>query len=154
MIASAPLSAQKLTPTKPLASKVFPAKQVTLLHEVKALSSEELPFALEDSDVDLSEDYLDQQVYNLQVLLQLYSDKNISKIHVTIKSEAEDSIFAQYSFDFDQTQNTTAPFTYARDGKTVMLGMGKVQGYQNLQAEVILEYDGGVLSEVRSFGSW
>ncbi len=127
----------------------LPAKQVVLLYELPELLDE--PELLEEPD-QLLEDDLDNQVHNLKVLLHLFSTAHLSKIHVKVGTVPGSTDFASHTFDFDEKTGEDARFSYARDGKTILLGLGQTKGMQQYHAEVVLESRNGQLSEARYFG--
>ena len=125
---------------------ILPAKQVVLLHEVTNLKEEDMIDDPDHPEMEPDQHKLASQVYQLNVLLHLFSTGDIAKIHVKIGTRPGAADHAAYSFTFDEELGLPAPFSYARDGKTVLLGMGEVMGINNFHVEVILESTKGKLS--------
>ena len=131
------------------ALNILPVKQMTLLYEVTDISEADMLDDPENPEAEIDEDKLAEQVFDLNVLLHLFSTGNISKIHAKIGTSLGAADHAQYSFNFDEQKGLPAPFTFARDGKTVVLGMGQVKGLSQYYVEIVMEGLDGKKSEPR-----
>ncbi len=132
-------------------TRLLPAKQVELLYEMNDLDEASMADDPEHPEVELDEAKLQEQIFDLNVLLHLFSTDKLARIHAKIGSSKGAADHASYSFAFDQKEGLPSPFTYTRDGKTVVLGMGQVKGIQNFYVEVVLESLDGQLSEARIY---
>ncbi len=129
----------------------LPAKQVVLLFEIDEIIEEELVDEPDNPEGEFAEAQLDNQIFDLNVLIHLFSTINIAKIHVKIGSQPGMADISAYSFTFDQKDSLPVPFTFVRDGRTIALGMGQVKGISSYYAEVVLESASGQQSEARYY---
>ncbi len=133
-------------------ARQLPPKQIVLLYEINELKLEETAEEEMANSPELLMEDLENQEYELKVLLHLFSTAYLNKIHVKIGSTPGASDFSSHTFTFDEKTSEKATFSYARDGKTIVLGMGRIKGTQQYHAEVVLESKTGQLSEARYFG--
>ncbi|MEL6639268.1 MAG: hypothetical protein AAFW73_24455 [Bacteroidota bacterium] len=131
-------------------ARLLPAKQVSLLYEIEA--SEMDKFDEQQVTDELMADGSVDQTYRLRVLLHLFSTVNVAKIHVNIGTSPGGADVASHQFNFDELTGEGATFSYARDGKTIVLGMGQVRVPSGYYAQVVLEAADGQRSEARYVG--
>ncbi|MEL6639138.1 MAG: hypothetical protein AAFW73_23950 [Bacteroidota bacterium] len=129
------------TPTENL----LPAKQVLLFHE------SQVDPAADEADELLDEASLADEVFQLKLLLRLFNTQQVAAIRVVLRNDTEGDAPWEQRFVFDQSEGLAPGLTYARDAKTVVLGLGEVLGYQPRSVEVILEGKDGRLSEPRYY---
>ena len=127
----------------------LPVKKALLLYELPVVDDAALPDDPEDPEAILDERQIADQAYEVNLLLHLFSTAELGVIHVKVGTSPGAADFAQYSFAFDQQSDLPSPFSYQRDGKTIVLGMGQTKGLPTLFAEVQLEDRTGRRSEVR-----
>ncbi|MEL6638111.1 MAG: hypothetical protein AAFW73_11340 [Bacteroidota bacterium] len=139
----------ELTKASPEAPTLLPIKKVVLLYELPMMDETALPDDPENPEVVLDEALVAQPIYDINLLLQLFSTAELAKIHVSIGTAPGTDDFANHSFVFDQQLDLPAPFSYQRDGKTIVLGVGQTTGLTELYAAIQLEDRNGRRSEVR-----
>ncbi len=92
-------------------------------------------------------DRVRNQVFDAKVIINLFSIANVKKIHVKLGTKEGLADVADQIFTFDDKRNLRPPFSYERKDKTIIMNVGKVIGYKDYYAEVIMEDENGKKSE-------
>lgn len=98
-------------------------------------------------------DVLSNQAYKAKVIVHLFDEVDIAKIHVKLGTTPSSEDLAQHSFVFDEVNLDTPPFTYQRDGLSVVLGLGEFSSLEAYHIEVVIEDIHGGFSEPKYFSS-
>lgn len=126
----------------------LPAKNVVVYME---LPENALVPSIED--MMNNPDVLNNQTYKSKVIVHLFDEVDIAKIHIKLGTTPSSADLAEHSFNFDESIPNTPPFTYQRDGLTVALGLGEFSNLETYHVEVVMEDIHGGFSEPKYFSS-
>ncbi|MEM1322223.1 MAG: hypothetical protein AAGG75_18320 [Bacteroidota bacterium] len=83
------------------------------------------------------------------LVVRVFNPANIARIHVKLGAVEGQSNFVSHAFEFDRA--APAPLHYTRDGRTIVLGLGKYTNMAPCFGEVTLEDLNGKRSAPKMF---
>ncbi|MEM1323198.1 MAG: hypothetical protein AAGG75_23230 [Bacteroidota bacterium] len=92
-----------------------------------------------------------EQALNYKLILKVFAPSTIAKIHVKLGSAEGQADVVNQTFVFDQ--QAELPFSFTRDGPTIMLGLGRYANTSAFYGEVILENLDGQRSIPKRFST-
>ncbi|MEM1323192.1 MAG: hypothetical protein AAGG75_23200 [Bacteroidota bacterium] len=106
------------------------------------------PEKMQDSN---PQDLLASQEMRCNLLIDVFNPATIARIHVKLGAAEGKSNFVSHAFEFDRA--APVPFHYARDGKTIVLSLGKYTNMGPCTGQVILEHLNGKRSAPHYFSA-